>query len=45
MASTGTSTERIEPRNKKITRITISNVSLNVMVTSWIASRTYSEAS
>jgi hypothetical protein len=38
IATTGTITERIEPRNKKITTITMSNVSINVFTTSWMAS-------
>ncbi len=38
IATTGTTTERIEPRNKKITTITMSNVSINVFTTSWMAS-------
>jgi len=42
---TGTSTERAEPRNRKITATTISSVSTSVMVTSRMALLTYSEAS
>ena len=45
IAITGTSTERTEPRNRKITTTTISSVSASVPVTSWIASLTYSDAS
>ena len=37
MATTGTSTERSEPRNRKITTMTISIVSLSVFRTSSIA--------
>ena len=38
IATTGTSTERNEPRNKKITTITMSSVSISVFTTSWMAS-------
>ena len=38
IATTGTSTERNEPRNKKITTITMSSVSIKVFTTSWMAS-------
>ena len=45
MATSGTSTERSEPRNRKMTIATISSVSLNVFKTSWIASSMYLVAS
>ena len=38
IATTGMSTERTEPRNRKITTITISSVSVSVVSTSSIAS-------
>ena len=37
MATTGTSTARIEPRKRKMTMTTISSVSLRVLITSWMA--------
>ena len=42
MATTGMSTERIEPRNRKITTITIRRVSVSVLSTSLMASWMYS---
>ena len=38
MATTGISTERTEPRNRKMTTMTMSRVSASVLSTSWIAS-------
>ena len=38
MATMGASTDRQEPRNKKITSITIASVSIKVLKTSCIAS-------
>ena len=38
IATTGISTERIEPRKRKITTMTISRVSLSVLNTSLMAS-------
>ena len=38
MATTGISTERSDPRKRKITRMTISRVSDRVLSTSWRAS-------
>ena len=45
MATSGTRTERSEPRNRKITMATISSVSVKVFSTSWIASSIYLVAS
>ena len=42
MATTGMSTERNEPRNRKMTTTTISSVSISVLSTSWMASWMYS---
>ena len=36
MATVGMSTERIEPRERKITRVTMSRASIRVITTSWI---------
>ena len=41
MATTGTSTVRSDPRNRKITTITMKIVSSSVLTTSWIASLMY----
>jgi hypothetical protein len=41
IATTGTSAERKDPRNRKITTITIRIVSVSVLTTSCIASRMY----
>ena len=41
IATTGTSTDRREPRNKKITMTTISSVSERVLMTSLIALSIY----
>ena len=38
IATIGTMTDRNEPRKRKMTTITMSNVSINVFTTSWIAS-------
>ena len=38
MATMGTITDRNDPRNKKMTTMTISKVSIKVFTTSWIAS-------
>ena len=38
MATTGTSTERSEPRNRKMTITTMRSVSPSVCSTSWMAS-------
>ena len=45
MATSGTSTERSEPRNRKMTMATISSVSVRVFSTSWMASSMYLVAS
>ena len=45
IATSGTSTERNEPRNRKMTIITISSVSISVLTTSWMASLMYAVAS
>ena len=42
MATTGTITERIDPRNRKMTTTTISSVSVSVVSTSSMASCMYS---
>ena len=39
IATTGMITARTDPRNRKMTMITMSSVSLSVLSTSWIASR------
>ena len=44
MATTGMSTERIEPRNRKMTTTTISRVSVSVLSTSLMASWMYAVA-
>jgi hypothetical protein len=41
MATTGTSTDRAEPRNRKMTTITMSSVSASVCSTSSMASWMY----
>ena len=41
IATTAITTERSEPRNRKITAITIRSVSVSVESTSWIASWMY----
>ena len=38
MATTGMSTERNEPRKRKMTTTTMSSVSISVLMTSWMAS-------
>ena len=45
MATSGISTERSEPRNKKMTMETMTNVSVSVFSTSWMASSMYFVAS
>ena len=45
IATSGTSTERSEPRNRKMTMATISSVSLRVFSTSRMASSMYLVAS
>ena len=45
MATTGTSAERNDPRNRKITTITIRMVSPSVLATSFIASSMYDDES
>jgi len=45
IATSGTSTERIEPRKRKITATTMSRVSMSVEATSSIALSMYSVAS
>ena len=45
MATSGTSTERSEPRNRKMTIATMSSVSVSVFSTSWMASSMYLVAS
>ncbi len=45
MATSGTSTERSDPRNRKMTIATISSVSLKVFSTSRMASSMYFVAS
>src|SRR6266568_889351 len=44
IATTGTITERKDPRNKKITIMTMRRVSSKVLTTSWIASLMYAVA-
>ena len=45
IAASGINTERNEPRNRKITTLTISSVSVSVFKTSWMASSMYFVAS